>query len=551
MAPGNPSRDARRRPDRLPHLRLRPRIPGKRPAGPGPRQPDWHDRRGSSGRPSRCVPSRGRCREVQFDLDRSLRRPFDRATEERAGTVEAPLLDLPPRLHEGHPGRARCVRTIPRAAPGVASKDHLPPRRGAVARASRRVCAAEAGNRRARRAHQQPVQHDCVVADPICLPPTRLRRAHRPLPSERCGDHHPSSRRDEPHREGVCGREQEPRGVLVLSEMAGASKEMREAIIVNPNDVEDVVGAIHRALTMPPEEQAWRIRAMQERLRRYDARTWATRFLERLDDAVRLSEDLNSKRLSDAHRKEIRQAYRKADRRLLLFDYDGTLVSLSVNRETALPGARVTGILKGLGADSTNDVVLVSGRPRRDLEKWFGELPLTLIAEHGAWVRDRGDREWRSTLPLEEGWKVRLRPVMERFLDRVPGSSLEEKDFSIAWHYRSADVESGTLAAKDLVDILTTLTANFDLQVLPRNKVVEIRRSGVSKGTHFATHLAREPWGFILAAGDDWTDEALFASLPPSAFSIRVGITASSARLNVESEAAILDLLESLVASTR
>src|SRR5437899_352024 len=344
---------------------------------------------------------------------------------------------------------------------------------------------------------------------------------------------------------------QEPRGVLILSEMAGASKEMREALIVNPNDVEDVVGAIHRALTMPPEEQAWRIRAMQDRLRRYDARTWATRFLERLDDAVRLSEDLNSKRLSDPNRKEIRQAYRKAARRLLLFDYDGTLVSLSVRRETALPDDRVMGILKGLVSDPTNHVVLVSGRPRRDLEPWFGELPLTLIAEHGAWVRDRGDREWRSTLPVEGGWKVRVRPVMERFLDQVPGSSLEEKDFSIAWHYRAADVESGTLAAKDLVDILTTLTANFDLQVLPGNKVVEIRRSGVNKGTHFATHLAGEPWDFILAAGDDWTDEALFAALPPSAFSIRVGITASSARLNVETVASILDLLESLVAATR
>src|SRR3989442_6946324 len=106
---------------------------------------------------------------------------------------------------------------------------------------------------------------------------------------------------------------------------------------------------------------------MQERLRRYDARTWATRFLERLDDAVRLSEDLTSKRLSDAHRKEIRQAYRKADRRLLLFDYDGTLVSLSVNPETTLPDARVTGILTRLALDSTNHVLIVTGRPRRDL----------------------------------------------------------------------------------------------------------------------------------------------------------------------------------------
>src|SRR5207249_11488997 len=97
-----------------------------------------------------------------------------------------------------------------------------------------------------------------------------------------------------------------------------------------------------------------------------------------------------------------------------------------------LPDDRVMGILKGLVSDPTNHVVLVSGRPRRDLEPWFGELPATLIAEHGAWVRDRVDREWRSTLPLEESWKVRVRPVMERFLDQVPGSFLEEKDFSIA-----------------------------------------------------------------------------------------------------------------------
>src|SRR3989449_4979376 len=202
---------------------------------------------------------------------------------------------------------------------------------------------------------------------------------------------------------------------------------------------------------------------MQERLRRYDARTWAMRFLERLDDAVRLSEDLTSKRLLDPHRKEIRQAYRKATRRLLLFDYDGTLVALSAHRETALPDDRVMGILKGLVSDSTNHVVLVSGRPRRDLEPWFGELPATLIAEHGAWVRDRGDREWRSTPPPEENWEGRVRPGMERFLDPVPRSFLEGKDFSIAWHYRAAGVGSRTLPAKGLVDILATLTAHLHL----------------------------------------------------------------------------------------
>jgi len=342
---------------------------------------------------------------------------------------------------------------------------------------------------------------------------------------------------------------QEPRGVLVLSEMAGAAKEMREALIVNPNDVEDVVGAIHRALTMPPEEQAWRIRAMQERLRRYDARTWAMRFLERLDDAVRCP------------RISIRRAYRtrtgkrspgvpEAARRLLLFDYDGTLVSLSVNRRRRCRTAASWESWKGLGSDPTNHVVLVSGR--RD-GTWRNGSGAPVDAHRGTrrvGPRPRGPgvafhaptrRRLEGPLTTCDGAfsrpSPRVFPRGERFLDRM------------ALSFGGCGIRNPR--GEGPLDILTTLTANFDLQVLPGNKVVEIRRSGVSKGTHFATHLAREPWGFILAAGDDLTDEALFASLPPSAFSIRVGITASSARLNVESEAAILDLLESLVAATR
>ena len=339
---------------------------------------------------------------------------------------------------------------------------------------------------------------------------------------------------------------QEPRGVLILSEMAGASKELREALIVNPNDVKEVVDALDRAMTMSPEEQAMRIHAMQDRLRRYDARTWAMRFLERLDEAVRLSEDLAVKSLSEGTRREIRRAARQAQRRLFLLDYDGTLVSFSPDRAAARPNERVSQVLKGLVSDSANQVVLVSGRPRVDLEKWFGNLGLTLIAEHGAWIRDGPDAEWRATLPIEETWKDRVRPVIERFLDRVPGSSLEEKDFALAWHYRAADAESGTVGAKELVEVLTALTANLDLKVLPGDKVVEIRRAGVDKGTYFATHLAREPWDFILAAGDDWTDEALFASLPREAFSIRVGFGVSSARFNAESAEDLLRFLESL-----
>ncbi len=346
-------------------------------------------------------------------------------------------------------------------------------------------------------------------------------------------------------KEYVASR-QEPNGVLILSEMAGASRELLEALVVNPNDVDEIVSAIGRALTMPVEEQAARMRAMQNRLRRYDARTWARRFLERLEDVVRLSQDLEVKRLSGAHRDEIRQAYRGARRRLLLLDYDGTLVPFSIDRDAVSPDPRVARILKDLASDSANHVALVSGRSRRDLERWFGEIPITMIGEHGAWVRDRADGEWKAMLSEDVEWKERVRPFIDRFVERLPGSAVEEKDFSLVWHYRSVDIETGTAAARELVDVLTSLTASLDLQVLSGNRVVEIRRGGVNKGTYFATRLAQEPWDFLLAAGDDWTDESMFAVLPPTAFSVRVGLAPSLARFNVESDQDVIELLESL-----
>ncbi len=338
------------------------------------------------------------------------------------------------------------------------------------------------------------------------------------------------------------------RGVLVLSEMAGASKELLEALIVNPNDVDEVAEAIRRAITMPEAEQARRIAAMRARLQRYDARTWATRFTERLEEAVRLSHDLAVRGLSDPDRSAIRKAYRSAARRLFLLDYDGTLVPFSADPDAPQPDARLVQLLKDLGSAERTHVVLVSGRTRKDLDRWSVDFPLTLVAEHGGWVRPRGEARWEATIPPDGSWKDRIRPVIERFVDRVPGSSIEEKDFSIAWHYRAADIESGAEGAKELVDIVTALTANLDLKVVPGNKVVEIRRAGVHKGTYVASLLAREPWDFVLAAGDDATDEALFAALPPGAFSLRVGFAASSARFNVQGVEEVVNLIASLQA---
>ena len=88
------------------------------------------------------------------------------------------------------------------------------------------------------------------------------------------------------------------------------------------------------------------------------------------------------------------QAYQAAARRALLLDYDGTLVPFVEDPKLARPDAELMDLLRGLAASGGNEVVIVSGRPRRDLEEWFGRLPVALIAEHGVWLRLRGG-EWR------------------------------------------------------------------------------------------------------------------------------------------------------------
>ena len=332
------------------------------------------------------------------------------------------------------------------------------------------------------------------------------------------------------------------RGVLILSEMTGAASELGEAVLVNPNDIPEMARAIATALEMPEEEQARRMTALRDRLRRYDVVRWADDFLEALgEDRSRLDRRM----LSPATRERIVREFRSAGRRLLLLDYDGTLISIKPTPEQAAPGPgllAMLGRLAGLG-----DVVIVSGRPRATLDAWLGRLDVALVAEHGAWARERGG-DWAVTGALFDDWKPGVRDLMERYVDRLPGARVEEKEFALAWHYRLAEPDLAALRAQELSDHLIDLTETSELRVMQGHKVVEVRPAGTSKGTACQAFLSRG-YDFVLGVGDDATDEDLFRVLPPSAYSIRVGLTQSYARYNVADQAEALRLVESLAAT--
>lgn len=336
-------------------------------------------------------------------------------------------------------------------------------------------------------------------------------------------------------------------GVLVLSEMAGAAQELLEALIVNPNDPDEIARAVRSALDMAPDEQVRRNHLMRQRLEAYDVHWWLNRFMSRLEEVHTASKQLEVKILDDNTREKMLEEFAGAERRLIILDYDGTLVPFASTPDLARPDPRLLEDLAALHALPGTRVVLLSSRERHSMERWFGELDIVLAAEHGAWMRERKGAEWTATVTeSQDYWKKEVRPMFELYVDRIPGSFIEEKDFSLVWHYRRAAGESGWAAAKDLLDTLSNVAANLGVQVLPSNKAIELKTSEMSKGLFFSKYLKPESAEFILAAGDDWKDEDLFAVLPSSAYSIRVGISASKARYNVGSVSEMRNLLTRL-----
>jgi len=334
-------------------------------------------------------------------------------------------------------------------------------------------------------------------------------------------------------------------GVLILSDMAGASKELGEAITIQPNNFEEIANALKEALEMPKEEQIRRNQLMQKRLERYDIVWWASDFIRVLYTLKDQQRRLDANLLRDSAREQLIKDYSEANRRLLLLDYDGTLVPFVDHPDMARPALELLQVLGQISTEQNAEVVLISGRDRDTLNKWFGTLNLGMVAENGAWIKERkGD--WTVLEPLTNLWRHQVLPLFEIYADRLPGSFVEQKEFSIAWHYRAADPELGSIRAKELMDDLVGFTANIDLQVLEGSKVVEARNTGINKSIAALHWCSKKNFDFILAIGSDWTNEDLFKLLPETAYSIRVGSMQSYARFNLPSPFEALELLKEL-----
>jgi len=336
------------------------------------------------------------------------------------------------------------------------------------------------------------------------------------------------------------------KGVLVLSEMAGAARELSEALIVNPNNQDEMADALLQALTLSDKEKIKRNTPMQQRIKRYNVTKWAEEFIGRLEDTKIQQQKMNASIMSVQTKLNILNDYRNAARRLFLLDYDGTLISIFNTPEEAEPSSSLIDLLRKLSEIDRNTVAILSGRNKNTLERWFGRLNIGLVAEHGAWLKND---QWELIEPLTDTWKQEIYPILELYMDRTPGSFIEEKEYSLVWHYRKANPEFSTVRARELINELVNLTANLHLQIVEGKKVVEIKNSGINKGRAALRWIEEQSWDFILSIGDDQTDEDMFEVLPETAYSLKVGTTSSLARFNLKSQADVTLLLNEILST--
>ncbi len=334
-------------------------------------------------------------------------------------------------------------------------------------------------------------------------------------------------------------------GVLIISEMAGAVKELGEAIIINPNNEDEIADGIQQALTMPMEEQRRRMRYLQDRIRRYDIFKWSGEFIKSMKKVESIQRNFLAKKITAEVSKELTDTFFKANKRAIFLDYDGTLVNFKNDPQAASPDEELHQLITKLEEDEKNMVTIISGRDRDTLEKWLGNHRVNLIVEHGVWLKKIGG-DWQMLDNINSSWKPVIRPILESFVDRTPGTFIEEKNYSLVWHYRNSVPEQGELRANELKDELRNMIANHNLEIMEGNKVIELKAGGINKGVAAMRFLRENEYDYVIAIGDDWTDEYMFRELPETAVTIKVGLKSTAASYKLESVKSVRNFLRTL-----
>lgn len=334
------------------------------------------------------------------------------------------------------------------------------------------------------------------------------------------------------------------KGVLILSEMAGAVVELRDTLCVNPNDIDSIVHALEMSLNMPEKEQKERMMAMQKIISKQTIQKWANDFINTLHNIRQQQINIEAKILYEDVILELKRKFLAAEKKLLLLDYDGTLVPYVEKPKNAVPDNELVLLLEMLADEHGSTIVIVSGRDQETLDRWFRDINVDIVAEYGSWSRE--DFTWKQNSQISDDWKKEIMPYFKEFIDKTPGSFSEEKTHSIVWHYRKVDAWLANLRVQEFLNAFIYPCTKYNLEIIEGKKFIEVRVADKKRHETIRKWVKQESWDFILAIGDDQADEEMFKALPKDAYSIKVGYGTTKAKFHLGSHEEVRELLSYL-----
>lgn len=328
-------------------------------------------------------------------------------------------------------------------------------------------------------------------------------------------------------------------GVLLLSEFTGASDELRQAVLVNPHDIEGLKDAIVEAIRMPRRERARRMRGLRKRVRENDVARWSASFLETLTGAGIITPGVPDSLQAAIGR------LANTERLLVALDFDGTLAPLVDRPEDARATDRARAAIERLATADDTRVAIVSGRALESLGEVASPPSGTLLSgSHGVELKlDTGPIQ--IDLRDTELTKLdRLTEIVEGVADGTSGAWIEKKPAGLALHTRRMKANDGLALQHDAREQVSAEL--LGITVRTGKAVLEFAVRSSDKGeslTRLRQHVGATAAIYV---GDDVTDEDAFAKLDADDVGVKVGQGKSIATYRVRSPEDVAELLERL-----
>lgn len=357
--------------------------------------------------------------------------------------------------------------------------------------------------------------------------------------------------------------QQERRNPLVLSEFVGSAMLFeKDALIVNPFDYKQTAGAIKDALEMSQSEKDRRWSNLDKVVHEEDGGRWAAAFIQQISSNFIEQMKKRSSDLPRLNPEGFQVQYARATKRVLIIDFEGTLLQWEVNHGLMAGTGKIVDLLNLLCADDANTVYLTSDRTPSELERMFRRVQrLGLVAENGGYVRNPDDGTWQNLTGASAlKWKDSVREIVQYYKERTPGTIVEEQNNRIVFHYASADdLTTARRQVSEMNNHINDSSAAQDCHAIPMKNALVIEPSSISKATameHIYQQLSDvDSIRFVACFGNDRSDEEIFAwtnALPsrlpaPQAvvsLTVNVGVRNTEARTFVQSTFGVVAALE-------